>query len=132
MPSPNFGDRKDGRRPDMIVLHYTGMPDATGALEHLRKTASQVSSHYFVFEDGRVIQMVPESKRAWHAGVSSWAGDNDRPAVSGCEPGMTRAASLVALSILGFPRRGSLKVNQASAASPSPGRPSKVNVARQP
>jgi N-acetylmuramoyl-L-alanine amidase len=85
MPSPNFGERKDGHRPDMIVLHYTGMPDATGALEHLRKTASQVSSHYFVFEDGRVIQMVPESKRAWHAGVSSWAGDTD---INSCSIGI--------------------------------------------
>jgi N-acetylmuramoyl-L-alanine amidase len=85
MPSPNFGERKDGRRPDMVVLHYTGMPDATAALEHLRKTASQVSSHYFVFEDGRVIQLVPESKRAWHAGVSSWAGDTD---INSCSIGI--------------------------------------------
>ena len=77
MPSPNFGERKDGRRPDMIVVHYTGMLDAAEALERLRTPASQVSSHYFVFEDGRVIQLVQESKRAWHAGVASWAGETD-------------------------------------------------------
>src|SRR6202171_1024674 len=77
MPSPNFGERKDGRRPDMIVLHYTGMLDAAAALEHLRTPASQVSSHYFVFEDGRVIQLVQESKRAWHAGIATWAGEAD-------------------------------------------------------
>ena len=57
MPSPNFGERKDGRRPDMILLHYTGMPDANAALHHLCSTSSQVSAHYFVFEDGRVVQM---------------------------------------------------------------------------
>src|SRR6202795_2945965 len=85
MPSPNFGERKDGRRPDMIVLHYTGMLDAAAALEHLRTPASQVSSHYFVFEDGRVIQLVQESKRAWHAGIASWAGETD---INSCSIGI--------------------------------------------
>jgi len=77
LPSPNFGERKDGRRPDMLLLHYTGMPDAAAALAHLRAPASQVSAHYFVFEDGRVVQLVPESKRAWHAGAAFWAGETD-------------------------------------------------------
>jgi N-acetylmuramoyl-L-alanine amidase len=85
MPSPNFGERKDGRRPDMIVLHYTGMLDAAAALEHLRTPASQVSSHYFVFEDGRVVQLVQESKRAWHAGVALWAGETD---INSCSIGI--------------------------------------------
>jgi N-acetylmuramoyl-L-alanine amidase len=77
MPSPNTGERRDGRRPDMIVLHYTGMADAQAALELLRARGSDVSAHYFVFEDGRIIQMVQESRRAWHAGQSSWAGETD-------------------------------------------------------
>jgi N-acetylmuramoyl-L-alanine amidase len=85
MPSPNFGERKDGRRPDMLLLHYTGMMNATAALEHLRSPASQVSAHYFVFEDGRIIQLVPESKRAWHAGVAVWAGDDD---INSCSIGI--------------------------------------------
>src|SRR3984957_6785471 len=85
MPPPNFGERKDGRRPDMIVLHYTGMVDAAAALEHLRTPASQVSCHYLVFEDGRVIQLVQESKRAWHAGVASWAGETD---INSCSIGI--------------------------------------------
>ena len=85
MPSPNFGDRKDGRRPDMILLHYTGMPDANAALHHLCSVASQVSAHYFVHEDGRVAQMVPESKRAWHAGAASWAGETD---INSCSIGI--------------------------------------------
>lgn len=77
MPSPNHGEREGGRRPDMILLHYTGMIDAAGALERLRTPASAVSAHYFVYEDGRVVQLVQESRRAWHAGVSSWAGETD-------------------------------------------------------
>ncbi|WP_112662594.1 N-acetylmuramoyl-L-alanine amidase [Microvirga flavescens] len=76
-PSPNHGERKDGRRPDMVILHYTGMPSETEALQWLCNPVSQVSAHYFVFEDGRVLQLVPESRRAWHAGLSSWNGESD-------------------------------------------------------
>ena len=38
-----------------------------GALAQLCNPAAEVSSHYFVFEDGRIVQLVPESRRAWHA-----------------------------------------------------------------
>src|SRR5579859_4725517 len=74
-PSPNFGDRRDGRGPDMILLHYTGMRYADAALELLKAPGSEVSCHYFVHEDGRIVQLVQESQRAWHAGKSSWAGE---------------------------------------------------------
>jgi N-acetylmuramoyl-L-alanine amidase len=85
MPSPNTGARMDGRRPDMIVLHYTGMADAEAALELLRARGSDVSAHYFVFEDARIIQMVPESRRAWHAGKAHWAGETD---INSCSIGI--------------------------------------------
>lgn len=76
-PSPNFGTRADEGRPDMIVLHYTGMPDHEQALAWLCNPESQVSSHYFVHEDGRISQLVPERERAWHAGKSAWGGESD-------------------------------------------------------
>ena len=76
-PSPNFGPRVGERAPDMIVLHYTGMPDHEQALAWLCNSESQVSSHYFVHEDGRVVQLVAEGARAWHAGKSCWAGESD-------------------------------------------------------
>jgi len=76
-PSSNFDERKDGRPPDMILLHYTGMKTGDEALQRLTTQASKVSSHYVVFEDGRIIQCVPEERRAWHAGESSWAGETD-------------------------------------------------------
>ncbi|MBB3316049.1 N-acetylmuramoyl-L-alanine amidase [Rhizobium sp. BK181] len=76
-PSPNHGERADGRRPDMILLHYTGMPTPDGALEWLCRDESQVSSHYFVGENGEVLQLVPEERRAWHAGKSYWRGETD-------------------------------------------------------
>jgi N-acetylmuramoyl-L-alanine amidase len=75
--SPNFGDRKDVSAPDMIILHYTGMPTAEAAFDWLRRAESEVSSHYFVWEDGRVSQLVAEDKRAWHAGKSFWKGETD-------------------------------------------------------
>ena len=76
-PSPNFEERAGGRKPDMIVLHYTGMESETAALKRLCDREAKVSSHYLVMENGSIIQMVPESLRASHAGVSSWEGETD-------------------------------------------------------
>ncbi|AYD00865.1 N-acetylmuramoyl-L-alanine amidase [Neorhizobium sp. NCHU2750] len=84
-PSPNHGKRAGGRKPDAIILHYTGMPGADQALNWLTTEESQVSSHYFVYEDGRVLQLVPEARRAWHAGKSAWAGEVD---INSCSIGI--------------------------------------------
>ncbi|MET0221653.1 MAG: N-acetylmuramoyl-L-alanine amidase [Tardiphaga sp.] len=85
LPSPNFGERNNGLKPDMIVLHYTGMPDAEGAITRLCSAGTDVSAHYIVLEDGRVVQTVPEAKRAWHAGVGFWAGQAD---INSCSIGI--------------------------------------------
>lgn len=77
IPSPNHGKRRNGARPDMLVLHYTGMRSAEEALARLCSPESEVSAHYLVFEDGRIVQLVAEARRAWHAGVSAWAGESD-------------------------------------------------------
>ena len=77
LPSPNQGERRGFARPDCIVLHYTGMATAKGALDLLRDPKSEVSSHYFIDEDGTIFQLVPESRRAWHAGVGIWKGERD-------------------------------------------------------
>ena len=75
--SPNHGPRRGDAPTDMIVLHYTGMVDARSALDRLCDPAAEVSSHYLVEEDGTVTQMVPEARRAWHAGLSWWHGETD-------------------------------------------------------
>jgi N-acetylmuramoyl-L-alanine amidase len=85
VPSVNFGDRAKGRQPDMIVLHYTGMPDVEGALARLCTAGTDVSAHYVVLEDGRIVQCVQEAKRAWHAGIASWAGEED---INSCSIGI--------------------------------------------
>ncbi len=74
-PSPNHDERK--HPVDMIVLHYTGMQTGQAAFDQLRNPDAKVSSHYLLWEDGRVDQLVAEDRRAWHAGVSSWQGDDD-------------------------------------------------------
>lgn len=74
-PSPNFDDR--ALPVTMIVLHYTGMVDAQAAIDRLRDPAAKVSAHYVVAEDGTVLRMVSEDRRAWHAGRSHWRGIED-------------------------------------------------------
>jgi N-acetylmuramoyl-L-alanine amidase len=80
--SPNFGERKDGKRINAIILHYTGMKTGIAAEDWLCADESQVSSHYLVHEDGRIVQMVRENDRAWHAGKSYWKGERDLNSVS--------------------------------------------------
>ena len=84
-PSPNHNERKGGARPDMILLHYTGMRDVQAAVSVLCSPASEVSAHYVVLEDGHIIQLVAEERRAWHAGVSFWAGETD---INSCSIGI--------------------------------------------
>ena len=76
VPSPNHGERVGGP-PNLLILHYTGMDSAAAAIQRLANPLSEVSAHYVVLEDGRVMQMVPESRRAWHAGRSAWNGERD-------------------------------------------------------
>ena len=75
LSSPNFDERKAPI--DMLVLHYTGMKTAQEALDRLRDPDAKVSAHYLIDEDGEVYSLVDESKRAWHAGVSSWKEKTD-------------------------------------------------------
>jgi N-acetylmuramoyl-L-alanine amidase len=74
-PSPNFDDRS--LPVTMVVLHYTGMQDAASAIARLADPEAKVSCHYLVAEDGTVVRMVDEARRAWHAGRSHWRGVTD-------------------------------------------------------
>ncbi len=73
-PSPNQDDRPDGAPVDMLVLHYTGMRSGAEAIDRLRDPAAKVSSHYVVEEDGAIFRLVPDHRRAAHAGISHWRG----------------------------------------------------------
>jgi N-acetylmuramoyl-L-alanine amidase len=75
--SPNQGERADGADPDILLLHYTGTATARIALDWLCLPTSQVSCHYLIDDDGGIVQMVGEDRRAWHAGRSYWAGETD-------------------------------------------------------
>lgn len=78
-PSPNFNDRREGTKPSLIILHFTGRKSAEHALKTLTdgERDPPVSSHYMIDEEGRVYRLVDEEKRAWHAGVSHWNGITD-------------------------------------------------------
>lgn len=74
-PSPNHGPRTGAI--DMLVLHYTGMTSAAAALDRLCAAEAAVSAHYLIDEDGAVWRLVPEERRAWHAGAAAWRGRSD-------------------------------------------------------
>ncbi|MEM6384029.1 MAG: N-acetylmuramoyl-L-alanine amidase [Pseudomonadota bacterium] len=90
VPSPNFNSRK-GAPVDILLLHYTGMRDDAAAVRWLANPQSKVSCHYVIHEDGRIVQMVDEGERAWHAGRGTWKGLDDINArsvgIEICNPG---------------------------------------------
>ncbi len=76
-PSLNFDARPEGQAIDILLLHYTGMESAAAALARLCDETAKVSAHYCIDEDGTLVRLVPEDRRAWHAGVARWAGAGD-------------------------------------------------------
>ncbi len=76
-PSPNYGDRRGGVLPSLIVLHYTAMATCAEARARLCDPAFEVSAHWLISEAGAVEALVPEAARAWHAGSGEWAGISD-------------------------------------------------------
>lgn len=83
--SPNYNERRMQNKPDMVLLHYTGMDDAEEAVRRLCDPQAEVSAHYFIFEDGRIWQLVAEKYRAWHAGAGNWQGITD---INSCSIGI--------------------------------------------
>ena len=73
-PSPNFGARRGGVTPSLIVIHYTAMASCAEARARLCDPAVEVSAHWLISETGIAEALVPETARAWHAGRSSWRG----------------------------------------------------------
>lgn len=72
--SPNHDARPAGQTIDLLLLHYTGMRSGAAALDRLCDPTAKVSAHYLIEEDGRAVALVPEARRAWHAGVAFWSG----------------------------------------------------------
>jgi N-acetylmuramoyl-L-alanine amidase len=101
-PSPNHGERKLDAKPDMIVLHYTGMPNTAAAIAKLCAPGSEVSSHYVVMEDGYIVQCVAEARRAWHAGAAVWEGESD---INSCSIGIEIANPGHSHGYPDFPKR---------------------------
>jgi N-acetylmuramoyl-L-alanine amidase len=77
VPAANKEPRRSGLKPEILILHYTGMKSARRAIGWLACAESNVSCHYVIDEDGRITQLVSERLRAWHAGQSFWRGERD-------------------------------------------------------
>ena len=75
--SPNFGSRNKSIQIDMLLIHYTGLPSTEVSLKRMCDPEMEVSAHYLIDEKGFIYQLVAEKDRAWHAGVSYWAGETD-------------------------------------------------------
>jgi len=75
--SPNHDARPEGQEIDTLILHYTGMESGEAALARMCDAQAKVSAHYCIEEDGRIFALVPEDRRAWHAGVALWQGESD-------------------------------------------------------
>ncbi len=73
----NYQNRPNGIKPNILLMHYTGMKTMQEAKDRLTDPESEVSAHYLVDEDGTIHPLVPEDKRAWHAGVSYWQKETD-------------------------------------------------------
>jgi N-acetylmuramoyl-L-alanine amidase len=71
--SPNFNPKKrTSKQIKFIIFHYTGMKNESDALKRLTDIQSEVSCHYLIKNNGKIIKIVPDSYIAWHAGKSSW------------------------------------------------------------
>ncbi len=75
--SPNFGERRAGAVPDIVVIHYTAMLDWTRARDWLCNPQAEVSAHYIISPQGQVERLVEEADRAWHAGAGAWGDITD-------------------------------------------------------
>ena len=71
--SPNFYSKKRAERQiKFIIFHYTGMKKESDAINKLINIQSEVSCHYLIKNNGKIIKIVPNLYIAWHAGKSSW------------------------------------------------------------
>ena len=71
--SPNFNNFKRNKNNiKFLIIHYTGMKKENDAIKRLINIQSEVSSHYFIKNDGKIIQLIPDLYIAWHAGKSMW------------------------------------------------------------
>jgi N-acetylmuramoyl-L-alanine amidase len=69
----NFGIRK----PNFVIIHHTAQSSLDETIKTFTLTKTQVSAHYVVSRDGKVVQMVNDYLRANHAGVGRWGNDTD-------------------------------------------------------
>jgi N-acetylmuramoyl-L-alanine amidase len=72
--SPNYNRRANPNDITAITIHSTANSSLKGVIDWFNNPNAQVSAHYTIGKDGKIIQHVRDSNRAWHAGKSVWKG----------------------------------------------------------
>ena len=72
LKSPNYIHCNKRRNIHSVIIHYTGMRSLQSAVERLLSKKYEVSSHYLISRNGKIIQLVKDNNIAWHAGISNW------------------------------------------------------------
>ena len=72
LKSPNYIYCNKRRNIQSVIIHYTGMRSLQSAVERLLSKKYEVSSHYLISRNGKIIQLVKDNNIAWHAGISNW------------------------------------------------------------
>ena len=71
--SPNFySTKRNFKQIKFIIFHYTGMKKESDSIKRLTDIQSEVSSHYLIKNNGKIVTLVPDLYVAWHAGISCW------------------------------------------------------------
>ena len=65
------------RKPNFIIIHHTAQDSLKQTLKTFTLASTQVSAHYVISQDGRVVHMLNDYLRAWHAGISTWGKNTD-------------------------------------------------------
>lgn len=65
------------RKPSFVIIHHTAQDSLQQTINTFTKTKTQVSAHYVISENGKVVQMLNDYLRAWHAGNSTWGKTTD-------------------------------------------------------
>jgi N-acetylmuramoyl-L-alanine amidase len=73
------------RKPNFVIIHHTAQDSLAQTIKTFTLTKTQVSSHYVIADDGKVVQMVNDYLRAWHGGAASWGKNTD---INSCSIGI--------------------------------------------
>jgi N-acetylmuramoyl-L-alanine amidase len=67
----------NARKPNYVIIHYTAQDSLAQTIKTFTLVKPQVSAHYVVGKNGKVVHMLNDYLRAWQAGISKWGSITD-------------------------------------------------------